>query len=366
MSTDYDAIIIGAGQSGPALAARLDREGLKTAIIERKLVGGTCVNVGCIPTKTLVGSARIAYLVREAQRFGLRIDGEISVDMKRVKARKDEVSGASNRGVTDWIEGMQNVTLIRGHARFASPSSIEVNGDVLEAKKIFVNVGARARVPDWPGLDEVPYFTNSSIMDVDFLPEHLIIVGGSYIGLEFAQMYRRFGSEVTVIEMQDRIIGRDDEDVSQAVQEMLEGEGVKFRLKADCIEARATRFVSLARKARKKRRAHTCWWQSAACPTRMTSDWKRPASNPIDTATSVSTNSCVPTFPESGLSVMSTARAHLHILPTTTTKSSQPTCSTTTRANTAIASSATDCSRIRRWDASASRNGRSASPAARR
>jgi len=240
MSTKYDAIIVGTGQSGPALAARLNREGLKTAIIERKLVGGTCVNVGCTPTKTLVGSARVAYLARQSTRFGVSIKGEISVDMGQVKARADEVSGESKQGVTDWLEGMENVDLLRGHARFVGAHSVEVNGTVLEADKIFVNVGARARVPDWKGLDEVPYFTNSSIMDVDFLPEHLIIVGGSYIGLEFAQMYRRFGSKVTVIEMQDRVIARDDEDVSETVQEILEGEGVKFRLRADCIEARAT------------------------------------------------------------------------------------------------------------------------------
>ena len=239
MPVNYDAIIIGTGQAGPALAARLHKEGQKTAVIERKLVGGTCVNVGCTPTKTLVGSARIAYLARQAREFGISIDGDIVVDMGRVKARKDAVAGASNQGVTDWLEGMNNVDLIRGHARFVAARSVEVNGDVLEADRIFINVGARARVPDWPGIEDVPYFTNSSIMDVDFLPEHLIIVGGSYIGLEFAQMYRRFGSEVTVIEMQDRIIGRDDEDVSDAVQEILEGEGVKFRLRADCIAARA-------------------------------------------------------------------------------------------------------------------------------
>ena len=240
MPANYDAIIIGTGQSGPALAGRLNQEGLKTAIIERKLIGGTCVNVGCTPTKTLVGSARIAYLAQQAGSFGVSIDGDVAVDMKRVKARKDEIAGASNQGVTDWLEGMDNVDLIRGHARFVAAHSIEVNGDVLEADRIFINVGARARVPDWPGIDDVPFFTNSSIMDVDFLPEHLIIIGGSYVGLEFAQMYRRFGSEVTVVEMQERIIGRDDEDVSQAVQEILEGEGVRFRLQADCIEARST------------------------------------------------------------------------------------------------------------------------------
>jgi pyruvate/2-oxoglutarate dehydrogenase complex dihydrolipoamide dehydrogenase (E3) component len=240
MPTDYDAIIIGTGQSGPALAGRMNREGLKTAIIERKLVGGTCVNVGCIPTKTLVGSARVAYLARQAERFGISIESDISVDMRRVKARKDDVSGASNQGVTDWLGGMKHVDLIRGHARFVDAHAVEVNGNILNADKIFINVGARARIPDWEGLDTVPFFTNSSMMDVDFLPEHLIIVGGSYIGLEFAQMYRRFGSKVTVIETHDRVIARDDEDVSETVKEILEDEGVRFRLKADCIEVRAT------------------------------------------------------------------------------------------------------------------------------
>ncbi len=240
MSTKYDAIIIGTGQSGPALAGRLNKEGLKTAIMERKLVGGTCVNVGCTPTKTLVGSARVAYLAHQARSFGVSIDGDISIDMSRVNARKDEVAGASNKGVTDWLEGMKNVELIRGHAQFVDTHCVEVNGNVLEAEKIFINVGARARVPDWKGLDAVPFFTNSSMMEIDFLPEHLIIIGGSYVGLEFAQMYRRFGSQVTVVEMHDRVIARDDEDVSEAVKEILEGEGVKFRLQADCIEARAS------------------------------------------------------------------------------------------------------------------------------
>ena len=239
MAAKYDAIIIGTGQAGPALAARLNKEGLKTAIIERKLIGGTCVNVGCIPTKTLVGSARVAFLARQANSFGVSVS-DVSVDMRKVKARKDEVAGASNRAVTDWISGMENVDLIMGHGRFLDANSVEVNGERYEAPKTFINVGARARIPDWSGLDEVQFFTNSSIMDVDFLPRHLIIVGGSYIGLEFAQMYRRFGSEVTVIEMADRIIARDDVDVSDAVKEMLEGEGVRFRLQADCIEARAT------------------------------------------------------------------------------------------------------------------------------
>jgi pyruvate/2-oxoglutarate dehydrogenase complex dihydrolipoamide dehydrogenase (E3) component len=235
MATRYDAIVIGAGQAGPPLAARLGQAGLRTAIIERKLVGGTCVNVGCIPTKTLIGSARAAYIARQAPDFGVVIDGSVRVDMARVKARKDEVAGSSNAGVTAWIEGMPNVTLIRGHARFTGPRSLAVGGERLEAERIFINVGARARVPAFPGLEKVDYLTNSSMMAVNFLPEHLVIVGGSYIGLEFAQMYHRFGARVTVVEMQDRLVTREDEDVSTAVREILEGEGVTVRLKAECV-----------------------------------------------------------------------------------------------------------------------------------
>jgi len=236
MTKQFDAIVIGTGQSGPALAGRLSREGLKTAIIERKLIGGTCVNVGCIPTKTLVGSAKVAYTARQAQDFGVVVDGSITVDMAQVKKRKDSIAGASNKGVTTWLEGMEGVTLIRGHARFVGPNKVQVNGDTLEANKIFIDVGARAAIPDIAGLDEVDYLTNSSMMEVDFLPEHLIIIGGSYIGLEFAQMYRRFGADVTVVEMSNRLIPREDDDVSEAVREILEGEGVNIRLSAECVQ----------------------------------------------------------------------------------------------------------------------------------
>jgi len=235
MTEKYDAIVIGTGQSGPALAARLTREGLKTAVIERKLFGGTCVNVGCIPTKTLVASARAAYMARRGSDFGVMIDGSINVDMKRVKARKDSVVRQSNEGVTNWLKNMANCTVYEGHGRFESPNTVRVNGDVLEADKIFINVGARAFVPDMPGLKEIDFLNNSSMMEVDFLPEHLVIVGGSYIGLEFAQMYRRFGSDVTVVERNDRLIPRDDEDVSVTVKEIVENEGVEVRLNAECL-----------------------------------------------------------------------------------------------------------------------------------
>lgn len=235
MTKSFDAIVIGTGQSGPPLAGRLSREGLKTAVIERNLIGGTCVNVGCIPTKTLVGSAKVAYTARHAQDFGVVVNGSVAVDMAQVKKRKDSIAGASNVGVTNWIEGMEGVTLIHGHAKFVGPKRVQVNGDTLEAERIFIDVGARARIPDIAGLDEVDYLTNSSMMEVDFLPQHLIIIGGSYIGLEFAQMYRRFGADVTVVEMSDRLIPREDDDVSEAVREILEGEGVNIRLNAECV-----------------------------------------------------------------------------------------------------------------------------------
>ena len=188
MAERYDAIIIGAGQSGPSLAARLTQEGLKAAIIERKLFGGTCVNVGCIPTKTLVASARAAYVARRGADFGVIINGAIEVDMKRVKTRKDGVVRESNEGVATWLKTMTNLTVYEGHARFESPNTVRVNGQLLEAEWIFINVGARAFIPDMPGLNEIDYLTNSSMMEVDFIPEHLLVIGGSYIGLEFAQM----------------------------------------------------------------------------------------------------------------------------------------------------------------------------------
>jgi len=237
MTVRFDAIIIGTGQAGPALAARLSDSGMKVAVTERKLFGGTCVNTGCVPTKTLVASAYAAHLARRAAEYGGAIAGAVNVDMKRVKARKDEISGHFNKGVENWMQGLAHSTIYRGHARFESPRTVRVNGELLEADKIFINAGGRALVPPMPGLDQVPYFTNSTMMGVDFLPEHLIIIGGSYIGLEFGQMYRRFGSNVTIVEKGPRLIAREDEDISKAIQEILEREGILLRLNAECMTA---------------------------------------------------------------------------------------------------------------------------------
>jgi len=234
MPMEFDAIIIGAGQAGPSLAARFSKEGQRVAIIERKHLGGTCVNTGCIPTKTLVASAYVAHMARRAEDYGVDTEA-VSVDMKRVKARKDAIVGQSRDGVRRWLEGLAKVTVYRGHARFTAPKTVEVNGELLSAGKIFIDSGGRAAVPKMPGLDGIPFLTNSTMMEVDFLPDHLLIVGGSYIGLEFAQVYRRFGARVTVVEMADRLIAREDPDISEAVREILEAEGVEVRLKAECL-----------------------------------------------------------------------------------------------------------------------------------
>ncbi len=235
MTQNYDAIVIGAGQAGPTLTHRLTSAGMKVAVVERKLFGGTCVNTGCIPTKALVASAYAARMARLGEFYGVQIDGTIAVDMKKVKARKDGIVERSNQGVENWLKNMENCTVYEGHAQFEGPKTVRVGDETLSADKIFINVGGRAFVPPIGGLENVDYLTNSSIMDVDFLPRHLIVVGGSYIGLEFAQIYRRFGSEVTIIEMGVRLIRREDEDISESVKSILENEGINVRLQAECI-----------------------------------------------------------------------------------------------------------------------------------
>ena len=232
MIEQFDAIIIGAGQAGPALAVRCGKEGLKTAIIERQRFGGTCVNNGCVPTKTLVASARTAHMARRAADYGVILDAPVRIDMARVKARKDAIVEQSSKGVRAWLDGARNVSVIEGHAAFSAAHQVRVGARMLEAPRIFINAGGRAAMPDLPGIDSVPTLNNERIMHLDQVPAHLIIIGGSYIGLEFAQMYRRFGARVTVIETGPRIIGREDADVSEAIRLILEGEGVEFRLNA--------------------------------------------------------------------------------------------------------------------------------------
>ena len=249
MSRSFDAIVIGSGQAGPFFAARLAGAGMKTALIEREHLGGTCVNDGCIPTKTLLASARTAHVARRAALYGVNVGGAVIVDMAAVKARKDRIVGQSVDSLSKWLNETENLQLVWGHARFVGPHAVEVAGEVYEAPKIFVNVGGRAVMPAWPGLSKVQVMTNTSMMGLDILPEHLVVIGGSYIGLEFAQMYRRFGSQVTVIEQADRLIAREDADVSREVQAILEREGVKFHLSVPCAKVTATNGGSRIRLA---------------------------------------------------------------------------------------------------------------------
>lgn len=239
----YDAMVIGTGQAGPSLAVKLANSGQRVAIVERGQFGGTCVNTGCIPTKAMVASARAAHVARRASDFGVLVDGAVRVDMARVKARKDEIAGSSQNSVEQWLRGTNGCTVYQGHARFSDDRNVRVTGKdevSLTASRIFLNVGGRAAIPPLDGLDQTPYLTNSSIMGVDFLPEHLVIIGGSYIGLEFAQMFRRFGSEVTVIERRSRLLGGEDEDVSEAIREILTSEGINVKLNSDCLAVHRT------------------------------------------------------------------------------------------------------------------------------
>lgn len=231
----FDAIVIGAGQAGPSLAARLAGSGKTVALIERDLVGGTCVNTGCTPTKAMVASAYAAHLARRAAEYGVTVGGPVGIDMKAVKARKDGIVAKVRGGLEDWIGGTERLTLFRGHARFRAPKAITVGDEVLTAERIFLNVGGRAVVPDMPGVNDIDHLTNSSILELETVPRHLVVIGGSYVGLEFAQMFRRFGSEVTVVEKSARLISREDEDVSDAVADILRKEGIQLRLKAECI-----------------------------------------------------------------------------------------------------------------------------------
>jgi pyruvate/2-oxoglutarate dehydrogenase complex dihydrolipoamide dehydrogenase (E3) component len=241
MTNAYDAIIIGTGQAGPPLAKRLSDAGMSVAIVERHLFGGTCVNTGCIPTKTMVASAYAAHTARRAAEFGVQIEGDVRVDMKRVKARKDAISARSRLGIEKTLRELKNCAVLKGHARFRSEREVVVDNSVLRANRIFVNVGGRAAVPSMPGLDRTPYLTNSSMMGLDEVPGHLVIVGGSYVGLEFGQMFRRFGSQVTVVEMGPRLVNHEDEDISAAIRGMLAAEGIDVRLNSRCISVSSDR-----------------------------------------------------------------------------------------------------------------------------
>ena len=237
MRRKYDAIVIGGGQAGPSLAARFAGAGKSVAIIERHLFGGTCVNAGCTPTKTLIASARIAYDARRARDYGIEIPtASVAVNMRAVQARKERIVDASRTGLENWLRGMQNCSIYKGSARFESPRSVSVDGEVLTSEQIFINVGGRPRIPAFPGIENVAFLTSTSLLELEDLPAHLVIIGGSYVGLEFAQMYRRFGSDVTVVEKEPGLLPHEDPEVATAIQTALEAEGVRIRVGAECIQ----------------------------------------------------------------------------------------------------------------------------------
>jgi pyruvate/2-oxoglutarate dehydrogenase complex dihydrolipoamide dehydrogenase (E3) component len=235
MTQNFDAIVIGAGQAGPSLAGRLTASGMKVAVIERDKFGGTCVNTGCMPTKTLVASAYAAHLARRGADYGVMLDQPVRIDMRKVRSRAATVTANSSGNVEKWLRGMKGCTVFHDQARFEGSKEVRVGAELLSAPRIFINVGGRANVPDLPGVREISYLTNTSIIELERVPEHLVVIGGSYIGLEFAQMYRRFGAEVTVVEMGPRLVGREDPDVSDAVRDILEREGIHVRTSAECI-----------------------------------------------------------------------------------------------------------------------------------
>lgn len=253
MMENLDVIVIGAGQAGPSIAVRFATAGQKVALIERGRVGGTCVNTGCMPTKTLVAAARVAHVARRASDFGVMMAGELTIDMQRVGERAHVVTQNARAGLEAWLKQTDNVKLIRGHAKFVGPHEVQVGGRTFTAPKIFINVGARPRIPEMPGITQIKFFTSTSILSHAEVPRHLVVIGGSYIGLEFAQMYRRFGAEVTVVEQGPALIAREDEDVSDAIKDILEREGVSCRLNARCISFRSSSSAAAFSASRR-------WW----------------------------------------------------------------------------------------------------------
>ncbi|MCE7948015.1 MAG: mercuric reductase [Chloroflexi bacterium CFX4] len=240
MADQFDAIIIGAGQAGGPLSTALARAGWRTALIERAHVGGTCVNEGCTPTKTMIASARVAHLARRAADYGVQTDS-VQVDLATVRGRKRAIVESFRGGSQRHIESTEGVTLIFGTAHFSAPYEITVQRNdgtqqTLSAPKIFLNVGARAAIPSLEGIEDVPYLTSTSIMELDSLPEHLIILGGGYIGVEFGQTFRRFGAHVSIVQRGDQLLGREDADLAAEFADMLRGEGINIAL-----NARATR-----------------------------------------------------------------------------------------------------------------------------
>lgn len=238
MPQSFDAILVGAGQAAPPLARRLSEAGMKIAFAERYRFGGTCVNTGCIPSKTWIASAKIAWDAARAAGMGIRINSPVQTDMVRVKARKDEIIHRSSKGVESGLRGLKNCTVFVGTAQFVGAHTMRVGDEQISAPKIFLNVGGRASIPEITGLRESGYLTNSSILDLDVVPEHLIILGGGYVSLEFGQMFRRFGSKVTILQRGPRLLPKEDEDIAQAITQFFRDEGIVIETDVSVDEVR--------------------------------------------------------------------------------------------------------------------------------
>ncbi len=239
MTLEYDAIIIGAGQGSAPLAHKLADLQWKVALIEREHLGGSCINYGCTPTKTMLASARLAHYARRAPEFGVHT-GPVEINLAEVVARKNKLVLEWRQGQEGHVARRPTLDLHRGHGRFTGPHTVEVNGQLLRGEHIFINTGTRSRIPGIPGLDQIEYLTNRNLMELDVAPEHLLVLGGNYLGLEFGQMFRRFGSQVTVVELMEQIIPREDEDVAQSLQQALEAEGIRFHLGATASQVKQT------------------------------------------------------------------------------------------------------------------------------
>ena len=351
--TAFDAIVIGAGQAGPPLAGRLTSAGMTVAFVERHLFGGTCVNTGCMPTKTLVASAYAAHLARRASDYGVVLATPPQIDMRKVKARADAVSASSRTSVEQWLRNMNGCTVFKGHARFESANVVRVDERPLTAPRIFINVGGRALAPDMPGIGDVPFLTNTSILALDRVPKHLIVVGGSYVGLEFAQMYRRFGAEVTIVEKGPRLIGREDDDVSQEVRGILEGEGIAVHTSAACIAlAKHEQGVAVSVDCTQGPPEHAGSHVLVAVGRRPnTGDLGLDkAGVATDARGYITVNEDLSTsVPASGPSATATAGEPSRTPPTTTSRLWLPTCSTANIARSSIACRPMPCISIRPW-----------------
>jgi pyruvate/2-oxoglutarate dehydrogenase complex dihydrolipoamide dehydrogenase (E3) component len=348
MNQHFDAVVIGAGQAGPPLAEKLSGAGKRVAVIERKLVGGTCVNTGCIPTKAMVASAYVAHMSRRAHEYGVRQAGDALVDMQQVWQRTQGISGTARNGVDHWLRNMSHVTLLEGHARFESATALRLGDNLIEAESFFINVGGRAAVPDLSGIDAVPFLTNTGMMELRDLPEHLIIIGGSYIGLEFGQMFRRFGSKVTIVERSARLLPHEDEDISTSILALLQDEGITVHLGAECIA-----LEGVAGAVRVKAQGNrVCCLPSVAGPTRTTLAWTRRASLSTRMVTSRSTSTAGPMCPAYGPWAIAMGGVLLPIPPITISKSSPRMCSIEASGAFRTASLPTACLPILRWPGS--------------